>query len=185
MNADSPMDKRALRRAMRALRDAIPEQERACASKRICERAASLVAPGATVLVYAAFRSEVDTQALIGALWQKGCRVCLPLVGEDGQMEAAQIWPGEALARDRYGIPTPDPAHVLPPEALDVIFAPGLAFDARGGRLGYGAGYYDRYLARTRCPRYGLAFSAQIVGDVCASTWDEPVDDVITERPQG
>lgn len=185
MKGVSPMDKRALRRFMRALRDAIPEQERARASLVICERAASLVAPGTTVLVYAAFRSEVDTRALIEALWRKGCRVCLPLVGEDGHMEAAQIRPGEALVRDRYGIPSPDPAHVLPPEALDVIFTPGLAFDARGGRLGYGAGYYDRYLSRTCCPRYGLVFAAQLVEDACASTWDQPVDGVITERSQG
>ena len=180
MNADSPMDKRALRRAMRSLRDAIPEQERACASKRICERAASLVAPGATVLVYAAFRSEVDTQALIGALWQKGCRVCLPLVGEDGQMEAAQIWPGEALARDRYGIPSPDPTHVLPPEALDVIFAPGLAFDAEGHRVGYGGGFYDKYLQAHPGHRLvALCYPFQMFDHLDVEEHDIPVDLVI------
>ncbi|MDO4357692.1 MAG: 5-formyltetrahydrofolate cyclo-ligase [Clostridia bacterium] len=173
--------KRELRRAMRALRDGMSAEARRQKSAEICARAAEVAPANATILVYAAFRSEVDTAPLMEALWAKGCRVCLPLVLDGGRMEAALIRPGEALARDRYGIPSPDPANGIPPEALDMIFVPGLAFDERSGRLGYGAGYYDRYLARARCPRYGLAFAEQLVPDARMDAWDAPVDGVITD----
>lgn len=175
--------KTELRRRMRALRDAMDADVRRIKSEQICALAAQRMPAGGTALVYASFRSEVDTSGLIDALWKKGCRVCLPLVLDEGRMEAALIVPGECLARDRYGIPSPNAANILPPEALDAVFAPGLAFDAHGGRLGYGAGYYDRYLARTGCPCYGLAFSEQVVEDALTDARDVPMDAVICDCP--
>ena len=70
------------------------------------------------------------------------------------------------------------------PEKIDVVVSPGLAFDRRGHRLGYGGGYYDRYLARlhAHASRVGIGFAVQLLDEVPAEETDQPVDVVVTDR---
>lgn len=166
---------------MRRLRDAIPQQQRAEASARICAAALDRVQPGQTVLAYASFGSEVDTAALIEGLWAKGCRVCLPVIEADGRMHAAVYAPEGVLQRNRYGIDEPVEGAVVPAEQIDIAFVPGLAFDDAGNRLGYGGGYYDRYLAEAPTKHVALAFAAQLLPALDAQPWDVPMHAVIAE----
>lgn len=177
-------EKAQVRASMRALRDAMPAEERARLSDRIAARLRDLLdrlAPR-TVMVFSSFGSEVSTQGIIEALLEAGRRVALPAVAGH-EMRAAPFRFGDPLQTARYGAAEPASAAEVPPDAIDVIVVPGLAFDRRGYRVGYGRGYYDRFLVRTRpdAPRIGIAFDAQVVEAVPHGDADQPVDAIVTE----
>lgn len=95
--------------------------------------------------------------------------------------------PGETPLRSGpFGIREPDPERVAEaePDALDLVLVPGLVFSERGGRIGYGGGYYDRFLPRTRpdCLRVVVTPSALVVPALPADPWDAPLDLLVTER---
>ena len=90
--------------------------------------------------------------------------------------------------KSRFQVPGPygirEPAATLPvvaPRDLDVMLVPGVAFDPRGNRLGYGGGYYDRVLAARPCLTIGIAWTFQVVDAVPMEPWDQPVDALLTE----
>ena len=177
-------DPGGLRGRARRIRDAIPAAERMRLSARVSARALRLLAgTGAdTVMVYVSFRSEVETAGLIDEL-RRTHRVAAPRVADAGRMDA-MLLSDQPLMRSRLGIMEPPAtATVVEPAAIDAVLVPGLAFDAHGYRLGYGGGYYDRFLARcARALRIGLAFEAQIVESVRPHARDQPLDHVVTER---
>ena len=177
-------DPGGLRRRARRIRDVIPAAERRRLSARMSARALRLLAgTGAhTVMVYVSFRSEVETAGLIDEL-RRTHRVAAPRVADAGRMDA-MLLSDQPLMRSRLGIMEPPAtAAVVEPAAIDAVLVPGLAFDAHGYRLGYGGGYYDRFLARcARALRIGLAFEAQMVESVRPHARDQPLDHVVTER---
>lgn len=177
-------DRGSLRRRARRIRDGIPAPERARLSAQVCDRARRLLAgTGAdTVMVYVSFRSEVETAALIAELCRTH-RVAAPRVAAAGRMDAMLLG-DRPLVRSRLGIMEPPAtAALVEPAAIDAVLVPGLSFDADGYRLGYGGGYYDRFLARcARALRIGLAFEAQMVESVRPHARDQPLDHVVTER---
>jgi 5-formyltetrahydrofolate cyclo-ligase len=106
-------------------------------------------------------------------------------------MEFVEFPPGVALRENVYGIlePVGGIAAHIPAKHLDVILLPLVAVDARGWRLGSGAGFYDRRLSHRRGPRHwrrprliGIAYEFQRVPTLEPSKWDVPVDGVITEN---
>ncbi|MEE7547104.1 5-formyltetrahydrofolate cyclo-ligase, partial [Xanthomonas sp. Kuri4-1] len=117
-----------------------------------------------------------------------GVTYCLPML--HGPLLRFAPWrPGQALTANRYGIPEPDidPADALPAEAMDLVVAPLVGFDAAGRRLGMGGGWYDRSFAfrhRQAPPPWlvGAGFAAQQVPDLAAEPWDVPVDAICTEH---
>ena len=104
-------------------------------------------------------------------------------------MDAVKISSVENLKKDRYGIPEPeeDAPHINP-DKLDLIVAPGVAFDNRGGRIGYGAGYYDRYFKKISNERsniikkIALAYNFQVIDNVPMDEQDVKIDCIITEK---
>ncbi len=177
--------KAELRAAVRARRDAIPPDERARLSAAITSRLLQILAELAprTVMLFSSFGSEVSTRGAIEALAGAGTQVALPVVaGTD--LRSVLFRPGDVTRTARYGAAEPVAAPEVPPAALDVIIVPGLAFDREGFRVGYGRGYYDRFLARTRpsAPRIGIAFAVQLVDAVPHRDGDERVDAIVTER---
>ena len=172
-------DKQQLRAAMRATRKRLAGLD-AGAADRAAGQAGALP-PGRIVAVYRAIGSELDVEALSWALIEAGRELCLPVVVErDAPMIFRRWSPGEPLELDEAGVPAPFPlAEVVEP---NLILTPLLAFDARGGRLGQGGGYYDRtFAARPGVTRIGFAYSGQEVEHLPVEPHDIRLHGVLTE----
>jgi 5-formyltetrahydrofolate cyclo-ligase len=176
--------KDALRTEMRARRGSTEPNERTRMARAVEDRLAALpeFAEARTVLLFYSFGSEVGTAGVAQRVHSAGRRLLLPFLA-DGSMEAAEVLPGDDLAPTTYGPKEPGRRVPVDPGEVDLVVTPGLAFDRRGRRLGYGGGYYDRYLARLRpdAARVGIAFSLQIVDEVPAGPADQPVHLVVTD----
>lgn len=160
-------DKKTLRRRYAKIRDAVTH--RAEKSAAMTERLLSsdLLCDCRTVLLYLSFRSEPDTYALLRSLNERGFVTAVPRTNVGTHtMDAVAIKDISDLKPGNYGILEPDPdgiasgrLPILSKDAIDLILLPGLAFDRRGWRLGYGGGYYDRYLCGYAGKSAALAFS--------------------------
>ncbi len=183
---DAGRQKAELRATLLEARRAIPPAEREALSAIICDRAAGLPAFGTaeTVHVYVGVGGEVRTLPLLEEAWRAGKRVVCPRIGIDGRLESRQIRSPEDLVAGPRGLRQPDPETtvLVPPEEIDLVVAPGVGFDRQGRRLGFGGGYYDRFLSSTGASRLGLAFSLQIVDRIPQGPGDEPVHWIVTER---
>ena len=137
---------------------------------------------GQIISLYWAIRDELSTEPLLIQLMDEGHQVCLPVVKGRGEPLEFRLWhEGQPLAPSGFGtLAPPDGAPVVVP---DVMVLPMLGFDARGNRLGYGAGYYDRTIASIDNPLdlVGYAFETQVVDDMPAEEHDQPLEMVVTE----
>jgi 5-formyltetrahydrofolate cyclo-ligase len=176
--------KAALRDKMRSVRRAIPSEKREALAGQAEARLLGLdeVGAAATVLLFYSFGSEVATHGIGEHLLARGKRLLLPYLSPQG-MEAAEVFHGGPLLPTGYGPREPSRRIPLDPAELDLIITPGLAFDRRGFRLGYGGGHYDRFLTRVRPDtiRIGLAFSVQLVDRVPEEPSDQKVHFVVTD----
>jgi 5-formyltetrahydrofolate cyclo-ligase len=177
--------KRELRKQCAAVRDALAPELRATGAQRVaaCGIGFSGAPVGATVSAYSAMGSELDPGALVERLAREGMRTCLPVVTPLGNPLQFRSWmPGEPLVARTWGIR--EPADTAPVVEPDVLLVPLLAFDATGGRLGYGGGYYDRTLARLRALKpiiaIGIAHAQQRLESVPLGPHDEPLDWILT-----
>jgi 5-formyltetrahydrofolate cyclo-ligase len=194
VNDHPGVEKTALRGRMRRIRGAIPPEERGHRSASIQNRLLELDEFRAAhmVLLFYSFGSEVATGALAERILASGERLLLPFLTPQG-MEAAEVFPGDPLLPSGYGPREPSSRHPMNPEEVDLVITPGLAFDRRGFRLGYGGGHYDRYLSRLRPEtiRIGLAYSEQLVDRVPGEPADQRVHLIVTDsevidcRPSG
>jgi 5-formyltetrahydrofolate cyclo-ligase len=179
--------KTALRQEALARRAAMGAEGRASASSAAAGQAPLLLSSvaGRVVSLFAPFRDEIDTAPLAALLWSAGAQVALPVVVARDAPLAFRLWrPGDRLEpQGPFRIPTPGPD--APERVPDDLMVPFAAFDRRGFRIGYGAGFYDRTLSLLRARRavraFGYGFSCQEVPEVPAEPHDEPVDGVITE----
>jgi 5-formyltetrahydrofolate cyclo-ligase len=176
--------KEALRRRMLAARNAIPAAERMRRSEEIARRVMTLpeARSAGRVFTFLSFGSEVSTEPLIAAFRDAGARVAVPVL-EGLRMEAADLVVGAALVPSGYGAMEPAERVPVPPEEIDLVVAPGLAFDRSGRRLGYGGGYFDGFLARTRpdCAVVAIGFAEQVVDSVPVGPADRTVRVVVTD----
>jgi 5-formyltetrahydrofolate cyclo-ligase len=176
--------KRELRRAVRAARDGLAPAERAERSRRIAERLLGLPELGGarTVMVFSSFGSEVDTGPILRGLAARGVRLALPRIA-GGEVVAVAYRPGDRLVPTALGVPEPADGAPLPEAEIDIVVTPGVAFDRAGYRVGYGGGFYDRFLRRVRpeVPRIAIAFALQVVPEVPHGEGDERVDLIVTE----
>lgn len=139
-----------------------------------------------TLMVYLSFGSEVLTDDLIRWCWGEGKRICVPFCRPASrEMTACRIDGFDELETGRYGIRAPKEGFLRPVEGgqIDVILVPALAFDRRGYRVGYGGGYYDRFLPTApQAAKIGVVFSSQIIDEIPVDLHDLPVDVIVTER---
>jgi 5-formyltetrahydrofolate cyclo-ligase len=177
--------KAALRVRMRAIRNAIPAEERIRLAGDIEANLFKLpqIEEAGTILLFHSFGSEVPTARIVQRLLDGGKRVLLPFL-TGPRMEAAELRPGDSLAATTYGPKEPSRRAPIDTGTIDAVIAPGLAFDRHGYRLGYGGGHYDRYLARLRrgSSRVGIAFHLQLLPAVPHGPGDQTLDFVVTEQ---
>lgn len=178
--------KEELRRRIRAVRGALPAEARAQRSARVAERVLSLpeVADARCVAGFVPIRSEVDPTAILDALADAGARVCLPRVdAERGAIVLHERVADMPLQPSPFGVPEPPAsAPEVAPADVDVVLVPGLAFDPRGYRVGYGKGYYDRLLATMpQALSVAIGFDFQLVPEVPDLPHDVPVRVVVTD----
>jgi len=173
------MEKRLLRRQFRSLREGFPHEKVVTASTALCRRLASWppLREARTVLTYLAFRNEPDLGLLFDLL--PHIRWAVPRV--EGQHLVLHPYDPTRLVRHRFGML--EPAADLPvvePATLDVVLVPGVAFDRRGGRLGFGGGYYDRLLPTTPALRVGVTYDECLCDALPCNEHDQRVDWVVT-----
>lgn len=166
-------------------REALPLGLRREAANKIAEIGIDFAAPCAEAIVsgFMAIGAELDPLALLERLHCEGLTLALPVLQPKGQPLQFRSWaPGEALLTRLWGIR--EPAAAAPEVEPDILLVPLLAFDARGNRLGYGGGFYDRTLERLRALRpvlaIGIAYNEQEVASVPHQAGDERLDWVLT-----
>jgi 5-formyltetrahydrofolate cyclo-ligase len=176
-----------LRRRLRADRKAHVAGLRAAHAVRGAEVAAAErlldhVPPGIAVALYSAFGDELDPAALGLLLHARGHALALPYVAPDRTTMRFIAWtPGQSLVPGAFGLNQPDPAstEIIP----GLIVTPLVGFDRAGGRIGQGAGFYDRaFAALPGAHRIGLAWSVQEVASIPVDPWDVPLHAIATER---
>lgn len=181
-------DRTTLRKKTLTARDSLSPGERQQKSLAITERILALpeFVKARSVFAYVSFRSEVETLNLIAHCLAKGMTVSVPLTlpAEHRLLPYAITDPNRDLAPGYCGIP--EPLKSLPlvdPASIEVVITPGSVFDPRGGRLGYGGGFYDRFLqmAAPQALRIGLAYDLQVIEAVPLENHDQPLDYLITE----
>lgn len=187
-------EKQALRLAMRRRRDALSPETRAAWSEAIRRNVALLpqFAEADCVHVFCSFGSETDTTDIIRTAFTAGKRVIVPVTPDKHMVDLrhVEIFPYQQYMPGVFGIPIPhfpgreDYPYCEPHTFFrdsDCIIVPLLAFDRRGHRLGYGRGFYDRFLRTTRGYTIGIAFSIQEVERLPVEDHDRPLDCVVTE----
>lgn len=193
MHTDAQLRRHELRRQARAARRDLSEAERSAATQAFHTRLESLPAfsQAHRVGCYVAVASELSLETVIEQALARGQQIYLPHVEHTAPVMQFALWSGlqKRLLTNRFGIPEPlvDVAELVPADSMDVILLPLLAFDRSGGRLGSGAGYYDRALAfRLARPAppllIGIGFACQEVSGIPMADWDVPLDLVVTER---
>ncbi len=181
--------KAALRREAMARRKGLDPAWRAETSAAITRRVLELpeVESARTVALYASFGHEIDTHPLIQELIRCKGSVALPCaLSNPARLEFRRVSAFPAGCLSGYkGILEPDARtcrEVMEISRMDMIVVPGLLFDRRGYRIGYGGGFYDRILAQPRAARaLGLVFSPLLVDNIPVGPWDRPVDAMIAE----
>ncbi len=176
-------DKAALRDQFKKIRDGLSVAARKSASKKISAQLLQILEfIGAdTVAVYVSKGSEVDTHALIPALLKKKIRVAAPKV-IDGKLQYFLIKSLKDCAPGTFGVLEPKSSNPVDLKKIDVILVPGLVFDPRGYRVGYGKGFYDKLLsAKFPHNTIGLAYDQTIVPNLAHDAHDVPVNWLITE----
>jgi 5-formyltetrahydrofolate cyclo-ligase len=167
-------------------RDALPAAERAKAAETIAARPFPIsIAPGTIVSGFMPLKTEISPLPLMRRLADAGARLALPVIDGRGKPLILRAFAfGDALAAGQWGIrePKADAPEVEP----DILLVPMLAFDRRGHRIGYGAGYYDMTIAKLRAIKpvvaAGIAFGAQEIEEVPITARDARLDLVLTER---
>ncbi len=188
--ADKFSDKRKqLRRSKLAERDRLDGDERKKKSAAVQRHFFSLleVDLAGTVMLYLNFRSEVETMPFLEILYRKNINIAVPLtVADPPHIVCFRLDDPDKQLRPGYcGILEPDISvtRKVDPAEIDIVVVPGSVFDLQGGRLGYGGGYYDRFLANKapQALRVALAFEMQIVERVPVMEHDERMHYIVTE----
>jgi len=182
-------ERKRLRAKARQKRDNIPPAVRSDWSQQIIKQVIDWIETNGAnaILLYLSMRSEVETNHLFDYLLNSGKVVLAPVM----DLKQYTLTPHRITDAERdlvvhpYGMHEPNTEACLPfpLDEIDLITVPGLAFDRQGYRIGYGGGFYDRFLPQ--CPQavwIGLAYEAQITADALPQAWDVPLHQIATEK---
>lgn len=175
------MDKKALRQQIREKKRAMSQEQIFNASKELAEKfcATEQYATAKTIYAYLPYNQEVRTELIIQKAFEDGKRVAVPKVYGD-VMEFIYITGFDRLEKSEMGIPEPVDDAPVARETDALVLMPGLAFDKKGHRVGYGGGYYDKYLSKEPDhPLVALCYDFQMMDHLDTEEYDIPVDLVI------
>ena len=178
------MDKIKQRKILKSVRDGMSESERVEKSAAVSRLLTDweIYKKADTVMTYVSFGSEVKTDAALEKILSDGKTAAVPLCGSGAEMTARVIRSRDELNPGAYGVPEPpESAPLITKDRIDLIIVPGLGFDKSGYRIGYGKGYYDRYLKDYRGETVGLCFGTCLVDNICRGPRDRKVGFIITE----
>ena len=182
-------EKRKTRAKCKLIREEIEKSNKKELDAKICEVFTSLVSYrfADTLLAYYPAKGEIDVVEIIEKALSQGKRVALPYCyEEDGRMDFFFITSVNELHTDKFGIPAPLPtAEKFVPDKKDksaLMMVPALAFDKNGYRLGYGKGYYDRYISRFGGVLAGFVYSRLLLDRVPRGRFDMSVDYLVTDK---
>lgn len=178
------IQKAELRKQCRMVRKSLGEQERAHASLAICHLIESwdVFQASETILTYMPIHSEVDLTPLLEGYPRKKWSLPRILPEEDHHM-VFHLYDAGQLVKHPFGMQEPAPhLPVVLPEEIQLALVPGLAFDRSGWRLGYGGGYYDRFLTEFHGISAGILFQALLLEDVPHSMLDIPMQWIVSEQ---
>ncbi|NLW17951.1 MAG: 5-formyltetrahydrofolate cyclo-ligase [Firmicutes bacterium] len=175
-----------MRQVMLARRLALTAEEREQAAQLAKQLAQSLLAGCKRVMLYMPFRGELDTLVLARWLVEQGGEIVLPLTDKaTRRLTPALVSSLDSLRPAAYGIlePVPGSYQVVEPTSLQAVIVPGAAFDLKGYRIGYGGGYYDRFLPQVAsdCLTIGYGYDWQLVEKLPHEPWDHPLKYVVTD----
>lgn len=181
--------KHSIRNNVLQMRESHPANERGEKSREIMKRLLSLddFSDAITVMLYVSIKGEVETREIIRDCLSIGKKVAVPIADKENRtLSVAEIKSLEDLREGSFSIlePSEDFVRLLNPEEVDVVIVPGIAFDRKGNRIGYGFGYYDNFLKTVRpdCRIIALAYELQIVEDVPVDSNDVKIGKIVTEK---
>ena len=177
------VSKKDLRKKLLRERKSLQPQDRKRRDLIIASRLVSLeeFKKANKVLLYYPVRGEPDIRPLFYRLLDSGKMPILPKVSGP-ELKLISFTGLSCLRKGAFGIPEPFVGEEFPAEELELVVVPGIAFDRRGFRLGFGKGYYDRLLKVVKAPKVGVAYSFQVVEYIPEDGWDIPVDILITDK---
>lgn len=179
------MDKTELRKHFISLRDSFKSEYRERCDKIIADFLfeTNEYAAAYDIFVYVSVKSEVDTSAIIQKAFADGKKVAVPFCSM-GFMNFYYIDSIDELVCSQFGVPTVDANNAVLAKANSntLCIVPALSFDNAGNRLGYGGGYYDRFLAANNVKAIGLCREKSLSVSLPAEEYDVRIDTVITEK---
>lgn len=179
------MHKEQLRQGLIQERNVLSSQKRDCLDRQILGKLQNwdMYQKAHKVMMYLSFGWEIDTWPILSDLENQGKQIYVPVVQNHPKSLQATLYTSKAdLVPAVFGILEPKKgAPVIDPLELDLILVPGLAFSQEGFRIGYGGGYYDRFLATTEATTVGLVYST-FIRELKPDPWDQAVDFIATER---
>ena len=178
-------DKAALREKLKSRREALTLEERREKSYYITQYLTSFLSPYRTVLAYVAKDPEVESMVIINCLLEEGKSVLVPIIQKETKtLRISHLHRMADLEPGTFRVPEPlSREKPAPPESIEIALLPLVGFDREGNRLGYGAGYYDRFFtAYPAIPRIGLAYACQEAESIPAEPYDQKMNWVVTEE---
>lgn len=182
------LDKKDLRKEMLRKRSQIPKETREKYSKEIGNSLykTDYYKKAKTIMAFISFGSEMNTKYIIEHAISEGKIVVIPvMVPETRELKISRLLDFSELEIGFYNILTPKTEFLrfLDPDTIDLILTPGLIFARDGYRIGYGGGYYDRFLAsRDKVTKIAIGFDMQVTDSVPTDKYDIPVDYILTEK---
>ncbi len=182
--------RKSIRKQMARIRGELSEESIRTRSREITRKHVGLAEFRAcrNIMFFLSLPREVQTDKMIQKALDLGKKVFVPIVDANHRRLDISEIPGLDIEFEekRFGIREPGLSHlkIASPSVLDFVLVPGLAFDRKGGRIGYGAGYYDRFLKEVpdHAVRVGVAFDFQVLDSIPQTEFDVPVQKILTEK---
>ena len=179
------MTKEDIRLSMRLKRRALTSDEVKCAGRNICRQIFSLdfIKDAKTVMTFISSFKEPDTNGIFEELEKQKKKIVLPISNtENFTIIPSYIDNSSSLTEGAYGIKEPSVIKTAKPSDIDVAIIPGIAFTEKGDRLGFGKGYYDKFLSEFNGVKIGICYEFQLLDKLPTAEHDINMDIIVTEK---